>query len=276
MSTDRAARYGDRMRLPVLVVATFAFAGNAFAADAAPAAPPAVVTPALKIAAAADLAFAFREVAAVYEKKTGQHVDLVLGSTGLLAKQVQEGAPFDVLAAANVSFVDDVVKAGVCDGKTKAMYAQGRIVMWSSKALGLAAPADVKGLADAKVKKIAIANPEHAPYGKAAMEAIAKAGVLDVVKPKLVYGENVQQTLKYAQTGNVEVAIVALSLAIATPDGDWHAIDPALHAPIDQALVVCGKDAARTAAARGFTTFVSSPDGRSIMKRYGFVLPGES
>ena len=241
----------------------------------AAAAAPGVVAP-LRVAAAADLAFAFKDIAAAYEKKSGQKVELVMGSTGLLAKQIEEGAPFDVFAAANVSFADDVAKAGACDGKTKALYAQGRIVLWTSKKLGIAAPADIKELADKKFVKVAIANPEHAPYGKAAQEAMTKAGVWDAVKPKIVYGENVQQTLTYAQTGNVEVAVVALSIAMATPDGDYHLVDPSLYSEINQALVVCGKDMARQAAARGFVAFVNSPDGRVIMKRYGFVLRGES
>lgn len=263
-------------RALIIVAVAVAFV-PAHASDGAPAqpTPPPSPPPALKVAAAADLAFAFKEIAAAYEKKSGQKVELVMGSTGLLAKQIQEGAPFDVFAAANVSFVDDVVKAGVCDGATKAPYAKGRIVLWSSKKVGGTAPVDVKELTDKKYVKVAIANPEHAPYGKAAQEAMTKAGVWDAVKPKLVYGENVQQALMFAQTGNAEVAVVALSLAVATPDGDYHLIDAALHAEINQAMVVCGKDPARGAAARAFTAYVSSPEGRTVMKRFGFVLPGE-
>ncbi len=259
----------------VVVAAVFVASSVALVAFVARAdAPPAPIT--IKVAAASDLAFAFKDVADAFEKQTGHKVTVSLGSTGQFAKQLIEGAPFDVFAAANVSFVDDTVKAGVCDGATKTRYGQGRIVLWSNKAMGFSAPRDLKELVDKKYVKIAIANPAHAPYGKAAQEAMMKAGVWDAVKSKIVYGENIQQTMKYAQSGNVEVAIVAISLALGSPDGDYTQIDPLLHNTIDQAAVVCGKTAARTQAARMFVDYLGSKDGRATMKRYGFVLPGES
>jgi molybdate transport system substrate-binding protein len=223
--------------------------------------------PPLKIAAAADLARAFEEVGSEFGKG-GQKPIFTFGSTGLLAKQIGEGAPFDVFAAANISFVDDVLKAGVCDGARKALYARGRVVVWVPP--GKKAPTDLKDLAGAEYVKIAVANPEHAPYGRAAVEALTSAGVYDAVKPKLVYGENVQQTLQFAQSGNAEAAIVALSLAIVS-DGSYLPIDPSRHQPLDQALVVCSK----RKDAGAFTAFVNSPSGRAIMRRYGFLLPGE-
>jgi molybdate transport system substrate-binding protein len=228
----------------------------------------------IKVAAASDLAFAFKDIGAEFEKRTGRQVSFTFGSTGMLAKQIAEGAPFDVFAAANVSFVDDVIKAGACDAETKAPYARGRIVIWSKKAEGFAPPAALADLADARFVKLAIANPEHAPYGRAAKEALMSAGVWEKVEPKIVYGENIQQTLQFAQTRNAEAAIVALSLATVTEGGDSVAIDEGLHKPIDQALVVCkrGTDAK---VGRDFATFVGSPEGRAIMKRYGFLLPGE-
>ena len=156
----------------------------------------------IKVAAAADLAFAFKEVGDAFTKKTGKQVKFTFGSTGNLAKQIAEGAPYDVLAAANVSFVDDVVKAGACDAATKAMYARGRIVVWTK------GPAtELAQLADAKFVKIAIANPEHAPYGKAAKQALEKAGIWDQVQPRLVLGENVQATMQYAKNGAVRASI---------------------------------------------------------------------
>ncbi|MDB4994868.1 MAG: Molybdenum transporter, periplasmic molybdenum-binding protein ModA [Myxococcaceae bacterium] len=236
--------------------------------------------PPLKVAAAADLAFAFKDVAEAYEKKTGQKVVFSFGSTGLLAKQISEGAPFDVFAAANISFIDDVVKAKSCLDDSKTLYARGRIVVWTKK--GSPKPASLADLKDKKYAKVAIANPEHAPYGRAAKEALTKVGAWDSVSPRLVFGENVQQTLQFAQSGNAEASIVALSLAVgpAANDGEYTMIDPELHAPLDQALVVChgapeAKDA-RIPDARAFTQFVSSEDGRTIMKRYGFLLPGET
>lgn len=225
---------------------------------------------AIKVGAAADLAFAFKEVGAAFEAKTGKKITFTFGSTGQLAKQISEGAPYDVFAAANVSFVDEVVAAGACDPATKAMYARGRIVVWSQGP----AVAKLDELAAARFVKIAIANPEHAPYGKAAQQALESVGMWATVKPKLVYGENVQQTLQFAQTGNVEAAIAALSLAVVTRGGNHYVIDEALHQPIDQALVVC-KRGGDAAGGRDFAAFVSSDEGRAIMRRYGFLLPGE-
>ncbi len=231
--------------------------------------------PAIKVAAASDLAFAFKDVGAAFEKRTGNRVTFTFGSTGQLAKQISEGAPYDVFAAANVSFVEEVVQAGACDPSTKAMYARGRIVIWTKKSNGVAAPAAITELTDARFVKIAIANPEHAPYGRAAKEAMEQGRVWDAVKPKIVYGENVQQTLQFAQTGNTEAAIAALSLAMVAEDGAYHVIDESLHNPIDQALVTC-KRGTNAAVARAFAAFVNSEDGRTIMKRYGFLLPGET
>jgi molybdate transport system substrate-binding protein len=232
---------------------------------------PAVVE-APKIAAAADLAFAFEEVGTAYAKETGVMPVFTFGSTGLLAKQLEEGAPFDGFAAANVSFVDEVVAAGACDATTKTLYARGRVVLWARN--GVPLPKTIEELADPKYSKIAIANPEHAPYGKAAREALEKSGVWPKVEARIVFGENVQQTLKFAQTGNADVALVALSLAVVTKDGAYLDVEPSLHAPLDQALVACNHGKARDSG-KSFGEFVASEKGRAIMKRYGFLLPGE-
>ena len=229
----------------------------------------------LRVAAAADLAIAFGEIGAAFEKSSGKSVQFSFGSTGLLAKQIAEGAPYDVFAAANQSFVDDVAKGGACLADTKKLYARGRIVMWSADASKL--PASIEALRDPKYAKVAIANPEHAPYGLAAQQAMTKAGVWADVQPRVVYGENVQQTMMFAQSGNVEVAIVALSLAVTAPGG-YVAIDPALHEPLDQAMVVCtgGSAGGKPNEARAFVAYVDSEPGRAIMRRYGFLLPGEA
>lgn len=229
----------------------------------------------LRIAAAADLALAFGELETEFEKSTGKPVEISYGSTGLLAKQIAEGAPFDIFAAANISFVDDVVKAGACDGSTKALYARGRIVVWAKDASLL--PKDVRDLADAKYAKVSIANPEHAPYGRAAQQALAKVGVWPALEARTVHGENVQQALVYARTGNADAAVVALSLAVSS-DGAYLPIDPALHEPLDQALVVChgGTRRAKTNEAHAFVDFVGSEHGRAVMRKYGFLLPGEA
>jgi molybdate transport system substrate-binding protein len=260
-----SARSSTRTSLALILVA----AAGCSRSHAAPLPSP------LKVAAAADLALAFKEVGDAYEKESGQKVIFSFGSTGLLEKQIVEGAPFDVFAAANVSFAEEAIQAGACLADSKALYARGRIVMWAKKG-STPPPKTVAGLVDPRYVKIALANPEHAPYGRAAMQAFEKAGVVDKLKPRLVYGENVQQTLQFAQSGNADIAVVALSLAIVTKDGEYVEIDDGMHKPIDQALVVCGKQPARLTAARGFTGFVNSPAGRAIMKRYGFLLPGET
>jgi molybdate transport system substrate-binding protein len=228
----------------------------------------------LKVAAASDLAFAFKDVGEAYEKSVGQKVVFSFGSTGLLEKQIAEGAPFDVFAAANVSFADDAVKAGACMGDSKTLYATGRVVLFTTKEAAFH-PKAVADLADARVAKIAIANPEHAPYGRAAKQAMDRAGIWDKVQSKIVYGENVQQTLQFAQSGNADVAIVALSLATVTP-GDWAEVPSSLHDRIDQSLVVCTHGKAGVDAGKRFTAFVGSPEGRAVMRRYGFLLPGET
>lgn len=228
----------------------------------------------LRIAAAADLALAFGEIKTDFERKSGKRVEMSFGSTGLLAKQIAEGGPFDVFAAANISFVDDVVKAKACDESTKALYARGRIVLWAKDASLL--PKDLESLTDARYAKIAIANPEHAPYGRAAQQAMTKAGVWKAVEPRMVHGENVQQTQVYARTGNADVAIVALSLAVAA-DGAYVPIPAELHEPLDQALVIChGGIRAKTNEAHAFVDYVGSPEGRAVMRKYGFLLPGEA
>jgi molybdate transport system substrate-binding protein len=225
---------------------------------------------ALKVAAASDLAFAFEEVGQAFASDTGQRPTFSFGSTGQLARQIAEGAPFDLFAAASVSFVDDVVRAGACDPATRAMYARGRIGVWSGK--GIAGVKALGELTQDRFVKIAIANPEHAPYGRAAKQALEKAGLWQTVAPKIVYAENIQQTLKFAQSGNAEAAIVALSLASVVKDGSFLLIGEEQHPPIDQALVVC-RNGANAGAARSFARFVGSARGREIMKRHGFLLP---
>lgn len=237
----------------------------------APATPPA--PPPVRVAAAADLSAAFEALGRQYREETGQEVVFTFGSTGLLARQLQEGAPFDVFAAANVSFVDQVVTAGACDGATKAPYARGRIAVWSKKG-GVVPAAALADLGDARFARVAIANPEHAPYGQAAREALQSLKLWDTVQPRLVLGENVRQTLQFAQTGNVEAAVVALALVVHDRENPWVLVDDALHRPIDQALVVCNRGPSR-AGGEAFARYVGSEKGRTLMRRYGFLLPGE-
>ena len=155
------------------------------------------------------------------------------------------------------------------------VYARGRVTLWTRSDSPLQITR-VEDLTQPEIKRIAIANPDHAPYGVAARQAMQAAGVWEAVQPKLVLGENVRQTLQYAEMGNVDVAIVALSLSVpaAGAAGRWTLIPQDMHPPIDQALAVV-KATPHEAAARDFAAFVNGPQGRPIMRKYGFILPGE-
>lgn len=234
---------------------------------------PSPAPPVVRVAAASDLTVAFEELGRRFQQTSGLTVAFSFGSSGLLAKQIRERAPFDVFASANTSFVEAAVQAGACDGRTVAPYARGRIVLWTRRDAGTP-PEALGALTEARFRHIAIANPEHAPYGKAARQALEKLGLWSQLEPRIVYGENIKQTLQYAQSGSVEAAVVALSLAIGTPDGAYVPIDGALHAPIDQALVVC-KHGMNEEGGRAFASFVNGSEGRAVMRRNGLLLPGE-
>ena len=226
----------------------------------------------LVVYAAADLDVAFREIKPLFEKATGARVTLVMGSTGNLAKQIEHGAPADVFFAANESFIDDLRAAGVVISRTRTLYAQGRIVLAVPKK-SVIAVRELGDLLKPEVRRVAIANPAHAPYGRAAQEALERAGVWGKVKPKLVYGENIRHALQFIETGAVEAGIVALSVA-GVPDVRYVAIDPKLHKPLNQVAAVV-KRSARPDLGLAFIQFLNGPEGRPIMKRYGFLLPGE-
>lgn len=228
----------------------------------------------LTVAAAADLTPAFLEIGALFEAETWTRIVFNFGSTGQLAQQIEQGAPVDVFAAANQSYIADLDAAELVLSDTVAQYAQGRITLWTRKDSPLTFES-IDDLAQAGVERIAIANPEHAPYGVAAREALESAGLWETLQPRLVFGENIAQTLQFAETGNVDVAIVALSLSIASEDaGRWLLLPAELHNPLDQALAVVASTS-HEQAARQFAAFVNSEAGRVIMRRYGFILPGE-
>ncbi len=226
----------------------------------------------ITVAAASDLRPAFEELGEAFEAKTGTKVTYSFGSSGQLRQQVLNGAPFDLFASANVDFVDDVIEDGRGVATTKADYAFGRIALWTPA--GVALPRSINELTDQQYQRVAIANPEHAPYGLAAQQALESAGVYEQVQSRLVYGENISDTFRIAQSGNADVGIVALSLAIA--DGSDYTLIPAeLHEPLEQALVVTSTEA-RGETATAFAELLGSPEGREVMARYGFVLPGDA
>ena len=270
MSTADAPSW-TRRAVGVLVGAAVAMVLVGCGADGA-SPPGALEVDRITVAAASDLRPAFEELGQAFEAATGTSVTFSFGSSGQLREQVVNGAPFHLFAAANVSFVDEVIASGRGVATTKADYALGRIVLWAPS--GVALPKSIEELTDARYRRIAIANPDHAPYGLAAEQALKSAGVHDRIRSRLVYGENISDTFRIVQSRNAEIGIVALSLAIA--DGSQYTLVPAeLHEPLEQALVVTSRGEHGNAAA-AFARFLGSPAGREVMVRYGFVLPGEA
>lgn len=271
-----------RLSLAVSVVALLALAscgsdGGEAASSSSTQAPSTSSTQArlggrITVAAASDLRLAFADMATAFTAQTGTQVEFSFGSSGQLREQVVNGAPFDVYASADATYVDAVIDAGRGLAASKAGYGLGRLVLWAPA--GKAIPASLDDLAETAYQRIAIANPEHAPYGRAAVEAMTSTGVYDSVRSRIVLGETIADTQRIVQSGNADVGIIALSLVITS--GDHHTLIPdTAHQPIRQALVVTatGDQIERATA---FATFVNSPAGREIMRRYGFALPGES
>ncbi|MFT3706295.1 MAG: molybdate ABC transporter substrate-binding protein [Archangium sp.] len=220
----------------------------------------------VKIAAASDLTEAFEDLAKQFEAETKLHVSFSFGSSGLLAKQISEGAPFDLFASANERFVQETVTAGACDGATSAHFARGRLALY-----GLTTPTSLDVLTADTTKKIALANPEHAPYGKAAREVLEKSALLEKVNDKLVSSENVRQALQFAKTGNAQFAFVAWANVAPEERGTKALlIDSSLHAPLDQSLVICPKRGKNAEGAKGFAEFLKRPSSIETLKRFGF------
>ena len=226
---------------------------------------------ALTVFAASDLGPAFRQLVPAYERQTGVKVTVVLGSTGVLTQQIRNGAPADVFFAANQQYIEQLSAESLTRKETRALYARGRLAIVALKA---GRQIDrITALAAPDVKRVAIANPLHAPYGLAAKQALEAAGVWTVVQPKLVYGENVQQAVQFVRSGSADAGIVARSVA-GTADLRWALVDEQLHAPLDQVAIVLARTR-QPDAARQFIDFVNGSGGRAVMRQFGFLLPGE-
>ncbi len=230
------------------------------------------------IAAASDLKFAVEEVAARFEKETGHKLRLVFGSSGNFKTQILQNAPFHLFMSADEGFVYELADAGKTVDRGRA-YALGRIGIIVPNGSPLKADGEFKDLAaalkDGRLQKFAIANPEHAPYGARAKEALQHAGLWDAVQPKLVLGENISQTAQFATSGSTQGGIIALSLALAPSVaklGSFRLIPEAWHQPLKQRMVLV-KDA--PPAARAFYEYISTPAAQEIMARYGFAMPKE-
>lgn len=230
------------------------------------------------IAGAADLKFALEEIAARFKAERGQEVKLVFGSSGNFYRQIEQGAPFALFLSADEDFVFKLADAGKAQDRG-ALYAVGRIGLIVPPGSSLKADGELKdlaaALADGRLKKFAIANPEHAPYGKRAEEALRRAGLWERIKDRLVFGENVAQAAQFAISGSTQGGIVAYSLALSpalAKAGTFALIPEAWHTPLKQRMVLLkGADA----TAQAFYRYMSEPAARTIMKRYGFVPPGE-
>ena len=223
--------------------------------------------------AASDLGPAFKQIVPEFERKTGADVTLVLGSTGMLAQQIRNGAPADVFFAANESFVNDLAAENLTLRRTSTLYARGRVAAITLKSGGIR----IDRLADLdnpRVKRIALANPQHAPYGFAARQALEAAGLWKTLEPRLVFGENVQQAAQFVRSGSADAGLVARSVA-DTPDLHWTLVDDALHAPLNQVAVALARTA-QPGVSVSFIEFVNGTEGRLVMRQFGFLLPGES
>lgn len=227
----------------------------------------------IMIAAAADLKFAMDEIVAAFRGvHAGDEVDVIYGSSGKFHTQVSQGAPYDLFFSADIAFAEELKNKGFAASEVMP-YAIGRIVLWSSSLD--ASKMNLESLLDPAIKRIAIANPKHAPYGKRAEEAMRHQGLWDQLQPKLVFGENISHTAQFVQTGNAQVGIIALSLALnpelADKGGYWM-IPAEWHAPLKQGFIIT-KRAEGKALARQFADYMNAPASRAIMTRYGFVLP---
>ena len=230
------------------------------------------------VAAASDLQFAVAEIAAAFEAETGMRVRLSMGSTGNIARQIREGAPFEIFMAADEQFIADLH----ADGFTRDagdLYAIGRLAVMVPHGSTLTPDPELNHLAEmleaGRITRFAIANPEHAPYGMRAREALVTRGLWDYLQPFLVQGENVTQAAQFALSGNAEGGIIAYSLALApqVASRGVHALIPEhWHEPLRQRMALLANAGP---VAEAFYAYMMEPAAREIMERYGFVLPEE-
>lgn len=237
--------------------------------------PPVSDAEGLTVAAAADLTFAFREVAAAFQKQSTCQLRISYGSSGNFFSQIKNGAPYDVFFSADVQYPKKLAAAGLVEPETIYKYAAGKIVIWVPAASELDLSRGLKVLLDPSIHKIAIANPEHAPYGRAAVAALQHDAIYDKVKDKVVMGEDISQTAQFVESGNADAGILALSLALAPPmkeRGRFVIIPPDKYPPIIQAGCVI-RATRQLELARRFMEFMKQPATIAKMEKYGFVLP---
>jgi molybdate transport system substrate-binding protein len=254
------------LRLIVCCVMILAFAGCAFAGE-------------LLVAAASDLSFPIKEIISQFEQNTHNSVKLSLGSSGNFRAQIPNGAPFDVFLSADVDYVRQLEKAGFVEPDSVFIYAAGRIVIWVPNG----SPIDVQklgiqALLAPAAKRIAIANPDIAPYGRAAVAALRHYNIYDRVSPRLVLGENIAQTAQFVSTGAADIGIIAHSSALADPmrsAGKYWEIPADAYPRLDQGMAILkqARKAGHLEVARAFYEWFRNDASRAILKKYGFSLP---
>jgi molybdate transport system substrate-binding protein len=226
----------------------------------------------ITVAAAADLQFAMQDVAARFQKETGKTVKLIYGSSGNFFQQIQNGAPFDIFFSANLDYPKKLEAAGLAEPGSYYQYARGKIVIWVPKESKIDLSAGMQVLLDPSVKKIAIANPLHAPYGQAAVAAMQKGNVYEKVKDKFVLGENISQAASFVASGSAEVGILALSLALSPnmkDNGRYAEIPADEYPPIEQACVILSSSKNKEIA-RQFLSSLKTAATANVLRSYGF------
>lgn len=224
----------------------------------------------LNVAAASNLTDAFAELGRQFTARTGVRVTYSFGATADLAKQIENGAPFDVFASADVEHVEALNRQELLLAGTQAVYARGRLVLWIPPGSS-AQVSRLEDLTNPNIERIGVAKPDVAPYGRATVEALRALNIWPQVEGKIIYGQNVSQVRQYAATGNVDVAFIPLALMRAG-EGRSIEVDERLHQPIEQALAVI-KSSGKQEDARLFSSFVLSAEGRALLERYGYRQP---
>jgi molybdate transport system substrate-binding protein len=230
----------------------------------------------LTVAAAADLSSVLKDIADAFETKTWVHARLSFGASGALTQQIENGAPFDLFFSADMDFPRQLIRDGQADGPSPYQYAVGKLVLW----VPADSPLDVehKGLTvllDPSVKKISIANPQHAPYGRAAVEAVKHAGLYERLSDKFVMGENISQAAQFVESGNAQVGFVALAHAIAPAmqgKGKYWEVPADYYPPLAQGVVVISRSP-RKKEAEQFLEYIKTQSVRDLFQKYGFTLP---
>jgi molybdate transport system substrate-binding protein len=229
----------------------------------------------IMVAAAADLASVFPQVAEKFQKETGKKVKLNFGSSGQFLLQIENGAPFDVFFSADLQYPQRLEAEGLTQPGSIYKYATGKLVLYVPNGSAVDPSQGLRVLLSSQVKKIAIANPQHAPYGRAAVEALKKEGLYDALQSKLVMGENISQAAQFVQSGSADAGIVALSLALSPAmksAGRFAELPTSSYTPLEQAAVIL-KSSRDKAAAALFLDYIRKPEIVSLLSRYGFTAP---